>query len=412
MHNRDSLDASGPETDNDSPAHDALFPALLESLLDRAAALAPILEAEAEPSEQAATLTPKSVAALRESGLLASFLPRELGGFELEPVAALTLVEEIARQDGSAGWCFGMNGFITGICSAALPDAGIDRIYGHAPGTVLMAGGFPPQGRADREGDGWRVSGHFRFGSGIRHTDYVVCTVVEFDGEAPRMDGARPRMRTFVVPRDEVRITDNWSVSGLEGTGSCDYHLDAQWLPDDMSFVSSTITPLRGATLYGIPLATIAGAPHVGFALGVGKRAIEEIGTHAGWRQRLASPSPLAQRGAFQQGFGRARTQLLGARAFVVESFNNVAAAHRAGSENAVEARANAYAATVHTYESAMAAAQFAFRAAGAGALFRTNRLQRCLRDIEAGSQHILASEEGWERVARYWLGLEEPVMF
>lgn len=385
---------------------------LLESLLARASALAPIIEAESEPSERAGTLTPKCVAALRESRLLTSFLPKELGGHELEPVGALALVEEISRQDGSAGWCFGMNGFITGICSAALPSAGIDRIYGSNPASVFMAGGFPPQGRADREGADWRVSGHFRFGSGIRHADYVVCTVIEFDGHAPRMSGARPCMRTFVVPREEVRISDNWDVSGLQGTGSCDYHLDDKLLPDAMSFVSSTMTPLRGANLYGIPLATIAGTPHVGFALGVGKRAIEEIERHAGWRQRMASPSPLAQRGAFQQGLGRTRTRLLAARALVVESLTAVANRHRMDSERALAERAKAFASTVHAYESATEAAQFAFRAAGAGAIFRTNRLQRCLRDIEAGSQHILASEEGWERVARYWLGLEEPVMF
>ena len=381
-------------------------------LLERASRLAPILEAEAEPSEAAGTLTEKAVVALRESGLLASFLPRELGGGELDSTAALSLVEEISRQDGSAGWCFGMNGFITGLCSAALPQPGIDRVYGSNPESVLMAGGFPPQGRADRDADGWRVSGHFRFGSGILHADYVVCTVIEFDGETPCMDGRLPRMRTFVVPREQVRITKNWDVSGLQGTGSCDYHLDDRWLPNEMSFISSTIAPLRGKGVYGIPIVALAGAPHVGFALGVGKRALEEIAMHAGWRQRLASPSPLAQRGAFQQAFARAHTQLLASRALVMESFTQVGVSHRSAEGLAIEDRARAYASTVHAYESALAAAQFAFRSAGAASIFRSNRLQRCLRDVQAGSQHILASEESWEKVGQFWLGLDAPVMF
>lgn len=384
----------------------------IEALLDRAQELATIVEKEADASEVAATLTPRTVAAMRESGLLASFLPRELGGDELDPVESIALVEEIARQDGSAGWCFGMNGFITGLSAAALPDAGIDRIFGSADGSVWMAGGFPPQGRADREGDAWRVSGHFRFGSGIQHADYVVCTVVEFDGDTPRMDGAIPQMRTFVVPRKDVRVTDNWQVSGLQGTGSCDYHLDDQLLPDDLSFISSTIEPRRGQGVFGIPMVSLAGAPHVGFALGAGKRAIEEIATHAGWRQRLASPTPLAQRGAFQQSFARARTRLQAARALVVESFTAVTRAHRSASGVTITERADAYAATVNAYEAALDAAHAAFRAAGASSVFRTNRLQRALRDIEVGSQHILASEENWERVGRYWLGLDGPVMF
>ena len=54
-----------------------------------------------------------------------------------------------------------------------------------------------------------------------------------------------------------------------------------------MSFVSSTLAAQRGRSLYALPLLSLAGAPHAGFALGVGKRALEESATHAGWRQRL-----------------------------------------------------------------------------------------------------------------------------
>ncbi|MCP4905164.1 MAG: hypothetical protein GY910_09300 [bacterium] len=400
------------DRDAPTPSETARSSTQLESLLACARSLAPIVEAEALASEEAATLTPKCVDALRESGLFARFLPREIGGDEIEPTIALALVEEFARQDGSTGWCFGMNAVMTGICSSALPQSGIDRIFSHSPSSVLMAGGFPPTGRADREGDAWRVNGHFRFGSGILHADWVVCSVIEFSGEAPRMDGEVPQMRTFVVPREEVRITKNWDVAGLKGTASCDYHLDDQLLPDELSFVSSTITPLRGADLYGIPLVTLVGASHTGFALGVGKRALEEIATHSGWRQRLASVSPLAQRGAFQHGFARARTQLLGARALAIDSFAAVAAAHRSTAGLGAEERGHAYASTVHAYEAALEAAQFAYRMAGAASVFRGNRLQRCLCDIQVGSQHILASEEGWERIGRHWLGLEELVVF
>lgn len=409
------------ETASDLPAPGASGAARsrLTPLLERAAALSGVTESEAEASERAATLTPKTVEALRDSGLLRAFLPRELGGLELEPVEIVELVEELARQDGSAGWCFGMNGFIGGLCVAALPEAGIDRIFGHDPPSVLMAGGFPPQGRADRAdwngaGDGgdWRVSGHFRFGSGLRHADYAVCTVVEFDGDAPRMDGAIPQMRTFVVPREEVRLADNWDVSGLQGTGSVDYFLDDQRLPDAMSFVSSSLTPLRGKALFGIPMVSLAGAPHVGFALGVGRRALQEVAELAGARQRLASPSKLAARGAFQQGYARSRTQLDAARALVLETFAAVGDAHRATGAVGPDARGAAYAATVHAYEAALEASRFAFRAAGSSALFRSTRLQRCLRDIEAGAQHVLASEESWERVGHYWLGVDGPVMF
>ena len=384
----------------------------LETALADARALAPTIEAEAEASEAAGTLTPKVVESFRDARLLRAFLPAELGGDEIPPVALVALVEEVARQDGSAGWCFGMNGIITGICASRLSDAGIDRIYGDGdPTRILMAGGFPPQGRAVREGDAWRVSADMRFGSGILHADFVVCTTLEIVDDQPVMDGAMPRMRTFVVPREDVRVTDNWQVSGLEATGSCDYHLDDQLLPDETSFIASSPDALRGPALYDLPILSVANAPHTGFALGVGRRALEEVAEHAGWRQRLASRSKLAERGAFQQAYARARTRLDAARQLSFTRFRELAEAGARDDGVTADERANLSAATTFAYETAVEAARTAFGAAGASAVYRNNRLQRCLRDIETGAQHIVPSDESWERVATYWLGLGEPPM-
>ena len=70
---------------------------------------------------------------------------------------------------------------------------------------------------------------------------------------------------------------------------------------------------------------------------------------------------------------------------------------------------AHTTAATVHAYETALETTSFAFRAAGGAALFREHRLQRALRDIQAGAQHIIASDESWERLGQLWLGIAEP---
>jgi len=401
-------DAAPPDSGAPAPAADESF----ADLLERARALAPIVEAEAEASERAGTLTPKTVAAIREARLVRAFLPRELGGLECAPTELVALVEEVARQDGSTGWCVGMNGVIGGIASAGLSDAGAERVFGGRPaGETLMAGGYPPQGRSVREGAGWRVSGHFRFGSGCRHADFMVCTALEIvDGE-PVMAGKVPRMRSFVLPTDLVELVDNWDVSGLQGTASCDYLLEERYVDDEMSFVSSDLQPQRGRSLYRIPLLSIANAPHAGFALGVGRRALEEISTHATWRQRLGSAAALADRPSFQQGLARAGARLRSARAWVVETLEAIAESTASESGASLRARADATAATTNAYEASLDATRFAFRAAGGSALFRSNRLQRCLRDIEAGSQHMVVSDESWERVGQVWLGVGEPTM-
>ena len=181
----------------------------LGAFLARARSIGDRVESQAAESEQARTLTPACVEALVEADLIRAFLPRELGGAELPASDLVQIVEEIARQDGSTGWCLGMNGLIGGICAAMLPEDGAQAVFGERPpGQTFIAGGFPPQGQATREGEGWRVRGHFRFGSGCRHSHWMVCTCLEIEDGAPRMEGAVPAMRSFLIPREQVRIDD------------------------------------------------------------------------------------------------------------------------------------------------------------------------------------------------------------
>jgi alkylation response protein AidB-like acyl-CoA dehydrogenase len=387
-------------------------PTAANLFLERARSLDSLVRDEAAEAERAGTLTPKCVAAIVEAGLLRAFLPTEVGGAQLSPTELLGIVEEIARQDGSTGWCYGMNSLVGGIASAMLSDEGVKRVFGAKPaGETLLSGGFPPAGRAERDGEDWRVSGHFRFGSGCLHSEWMVCSCLEFDRDTLRMDGALPAMRAFLLRTTEVRIEDNWDVAGLEGTASCDYHLEDARVPDTLSFSISRFEARRGRGLYDLPLLSLAGVTHSGFALGVGKRALEEIAAHATWRQRLGSASRLAERASFQQGFARARTGLLAARALVLTSLS--ALHERAGEPGPfpLELRANVAAATTNAYEAARDAATFAFRAGGGAVLFKSGDLQRCFRDIQAGSQHIVVSDESWERVGQVWLGVGEPQM-
>jgi len=396
----------------------AAAPALpdCDALLARLREVAPIVEEEAAASEEARTLTPRTVETLIETDLMLAPLPREAGGYELPAPQLVRLYEEVARQDGSTGWCFGMNGLVTGIAMAVLPESGRVRVcQDRAPGRTLLAGGFPPQGSAVRAADGWQLSGHYRFGSGCRHAHGMVCTAVEVVDGAVLMEGGVPAMRSFVLRPDQVRIDDNWHVAGLEATASCDYHVEDVFVPDELSFAAGmSFRALRGRSLYSLPLLSLAGAPHAGFALGVGKRALEEIARHATWRQRLGSSAPLAERPSFQQGFGRANARLRAARAFVIKSLEALHAVSddaEPGEPVPLRYRADAAAATTQAYEAALEAAQFAFRAAGGAALHRSGRLQRCLRDIQAGAQHIVVSDESYERAAQVWLGVGEPSM-
>ena len=340
--------------------------------------------------------------------LFQAAIPAELGGLGVDPLTLLELVEEISRQDGSTGWCLGMGALIGGIAAAMLPEAGAREVFAD-PRRTICAGGYPPQGRARREGDGFRVRGQFSFGSGCRHADWMVCTCVVEDAAAAA--GGEPEVRSFCVPTPRVRLHDNWQVSGLEGTASCDYSLEDEYVPERFSYLPMQWGSARGQAFYGLPLLSVAAVPHIGFALGVARRALEEIAAQARGRTRLSSAAALSERPAFQRDFARAQTRLRAARALAFDSLSALWEAHLAGGRVELSQRAHLTAALTHAYETSLETTDFAFRGAGARALFRGHRLQRCQRDIQAGGQHILASEESWERVGQALLGVGEPRM-
>lgn len=79
--------------------------ARLAQHLSDIAALAPVIAAHADAAEAERRLPQPIVRALIEAGLFKLYLPRSLGGSQLEPLEFAQRLEAIAALDGSTGWC-------------------------------------------------------------------------------------------------------------------------------------------------------------------------------------------------------------------------------------------------------------------------------------------------------------------
>ena len=73
--------------------------------LDRAKAISALISAEALTSERLGRLTDKVAAAMLDANLFSIRLPVSAGGLSGSGVDLFEATEEIARADGSAGWC-------------------------------------------------------------------------------------------------------------------------------------------------------------------------------------------------------------------------------------------------------------------------------------------------------------------
>ena len=214
-----------------------------------------------------------------------------------------------------------------------------------------------------------------------------------------------------LLPRGQVVIHDNWQVAGLKASGSCDYSIENVFVPDEMTFpfmdarLGNAVT--GGAALrLGLPALVIPF--HMAIALGIARRALDEITEQAVEKGRGFPPSPLPTHPHFQFALGKAELQLASARALAFQVLSSVWTEARAGRVPPPPMQAEARAAAMYITEVAQRVTTVAFQAAGGGALFDTNPLQRCFRDVHAAGQHFMMSQSAYRALGQFRLALPD----
>ena len=142
------------------------------------------------------------------------------------------------------------------------------------------------------------------------------------------VDG-KPVIRAYFVPRREVEFLGGWDVMGLIGTGSYDYAISERVVPAGFTFSITNPDQHRGGPLYGLGVLGMTSIGHAGFALGVSRRAIDEVVALAGRKQRLGHATPVAGIERFQYELGRDTAMLKAARALLFDVVRRGAAAAR-----------------------------------------------------------------------------------
>jgi indole-3-acetate monooxygenase len=377
----------------------------LPALLARVARVRPVAEAHAEDSDRRRTLAPEVVEALRGSGLLAMTVPRALGGAECDPLGQIEVFEAMARADGAAGWSLMISAMIAALAGAYLPDAGAARVF--AGGHPTCAGLLQPSGLARRAPGGYLLSGRWAFGSGVRHADWIFtgAAVEPAAGAAP---AGPPELINVAVPASRVRIEDTWDTAGLRGSGSDHYGMEDVFVPEEQTCAFPSAAPRRGGPLFRLPFMALLAPAHIGFALGVARRALDEIAERAPGRRKIWTGATLGAHAGFHADLGRAEARLGAARAYAFAvmgaAWDRVLAGEPLDAAQGVAVRL----AITYVTDVAADATTFAFHAAGASALHASSPLQRCFRDAHAASLHVAAADDAYEVAGRARLGPAE----
>jgi alkylation response protein AidB-like acyl-CoA dehydrogenase len=101
--------------------------------LDRAEAISGLIAEEALASERMGRLTDKVATALLDADLFSVLVPKAHGGLGGTGVELFEAAEEIARADGSAGWCVAISNAISAfVCKGAGAKAR-KEVFGNGP---------------------------------------------------------------------------------------------------------------------------------------------------------------------------------------------------------------------------------------------------------------------------------------
>ena len=374
--------------------------------------LGPAIETAADEIERTQRIPEPLLSQLHAARLCRMFLPRSVGGDEVEPWVYLRAIEEISRHDGSVGWNVFVANSAALIAPFLAPDA-MRTIF--ADPRAVVAWGPPNESKAIAVPGGYRVTGQWSFASGCRQATWMGahCRVVEPDGSLRLNAAGKRTVRTFLFPVSQATLLDNtWEVIGMRGTMSGAYRLDDLFVPEAFSTTREDPTLRREpGRLYAFPMQGIYAVGVAGVAMGIA-RAMLDAFVELATRKTPRNLGRLADNAVVQANVAQMEVRLGAARAYLVETLATIWDTAGADAIIDVPARAGVRLACAFAIQAAEAVADYAYKAAGTDAIFLGTAIERRFRDIHTLSQQIQSRSAHFESVGQILLGIEPPGTF
>lgn len=368
--------------------------------LKAARRIATLLSENALLGEQRGRLTDETAAALLDERLFSLKVKPSRGGYGADYLKTVEVIEEVSRADAASGWCLSVCNSNSAVISASLGEDGLAEVFGD-DARVAIAGALQPRGRSTEVDGGALFSGEFGWASGSSVAQWYMA------GAPVEKPGGAFVIRMHVIPISACCLHDNWRVAGLEATCSQDLTIEDVFVPQsrifDVELGGSSLaagyagngasgaalepTP-RGMSIQENAVLGIAGL--AGWALGVGRRALDELEETGSKAKRLLAPGLIAEDFLIQVGLSHAEGRLRSARARLMSLMGEMASA--SVGEVPEELRVSIFEASLECTVAAREAALFALDSAPTSVVYRDAPIQRCVRDLLVGLKHAAAS--------------------
>ncbi len=348
---------------------------------------------------------------LIQEGLYRFTLPHELGGEDASVRETIEVLEAIAAIDGSVGWNIMIGSEINAIAAGGMNPAIAKKVYLKNPRIIMCGGGGPgtqPSYAIEQKNGSVRVWGQATFLSGCHNAEwaFMMAPIVE-DGN-PRLDEAgNPIILSWFLNRSEWEIKDSWHMAGLRGSGSHDVFADGALVPEHLTPVELFTLPAHYANpVFRIPVALRLSFNKAAVALGVARGALDAFADIAQNKIPLMSASALKDKPIAHYRMGEGEAGLRAARAFLMETMDDVVAELEAGAPKpGAETTKLARLACTHAANVAMHVVDSIHNAAGTTGLRMDCPLERKLRDAHGCATHRWVAHPLYAELGKMYLG-------
>ncbi|SDW36393.1 Acyl-CoA dehydrogenase [Pseudomonas kuykendallii] len=357
-------------------------------------ALCATLAASAAQLDRDAEFPHANLALLRGAGLLGLATARRFGGDEAERSRLREVIGEVARGEPSTALLLAMQyinlrrlqrnatsprPLLERVLRESVSDGALINAFRVEPELGSPARGGLPQTLARRHPDGWRLSGHKLYTTGIAGLTWLLVWA--------RSDDPQPLVGGWLVHRDTpgIRVIESWDHLGMRATGSHEVIFEDVQLPPD-----SAVDVQPFAHQPGIDDAAVAAFQGDNAILlaalydGVARAARDDL---LGWLARRVPGSlgaPLSSLPRVQEAVGRIDALLLSNRLQLRGSDDPALSVGELGQIK------------VNVIDNAIDAVRRGLELAGNHALEHANPLQRHYRNLLCGRVHTPQPDSVW----------------
>lgn len=383
------------------------------ALLEDLKPLLPAIAARADQAEHERTVPAENIAALKGIGLHRAFQPRHYGGLEISLPQFAECIAALAGACASTAWAMSL------LCThshqlAMFPARLQDEVWGRDPHATASSS-IAPFGRTEEVDGGVLFSGEMGWSSGCDHAEWAIM------GFRRANDAGGQDYCFAVLPRSDYQIRDDWYAVGMRASGSRTLIVDRAFVPehriqrakDMMEGSSAGFGLYPGSAIYFNPYRPYFASGFSTVSLGIAERMLEAFKDKTRNRVRAYTGAAVGAATPALMRLAESTHQVAAARALLEKSWEQIAdysARHQypTRTELAFWRTNQGYAVKL-----CIQAVDRLMEAAGGGAWFDSNEMQRLFRDAHMTGAHAYTDYDVCAQIlGRELMGLEpDPAM-